>query len=90
MKPNEDQAKPDMTSEFINPVDHIDKGNYPIKEENGEFYMPFFIFKFAYPLGPVLFRMGMCRKRLSKQKTFFNNSTDTTSSTNCSKNQYSY
>ena len=58
MEPNEDQAKSSMSSEFINPFDHKDKGNFPIKGENGELYMPFFIFKFQYLLGPLILKMG--------------------------------
>ena len=64
MEPNEDQAEPSMTSEFINPMDHKDKGNFPIRGQNGEFYVPFFFFTFVYPLGPVLFVMGTCKSLL--------------------------
>lgn len=48
-----------MKAEFINPKDYKDKGKFPVKGEKGELYFPFFYFVFVYPLGPVLFKMGM-------------------------------
>lgn len=46
-----------MSTEFKTPKDFKDSGEFPIKGENGELYMPFFIFKFVYPLGPVVFQV---------------------------------
>ena len=47
-----------MSSEFHNPMDLWDKGEYPIRGENGELYLPFFKWQYWYPLGPVLFNMS--------------------------------
>ncbi|XP_076452271.1 uncharacterized protein LOC143287914 [Babylonia areolata] len=57
LEPNKDQAEPTMTAEFIKPKDFIDKGGFPVADENGELYIPFFHFLYSYPLGPVLFNM---------------------------------
>nr|KAG5706489.1 hypothetical protein BaRGS_032882 [Batillaria attramentaria] len=54
---NEDQAEPTMKSEFVNPLDHKDKGKFPVKDEDGSLYVPFFVFGFDYKLGPCGFVM---------------------------------
>ncbi|XP_070206105.1 uncharacterized protein [Littorina saxatilis] len=54
---SKDQTGLSMTAEFVTPNDFKDDGNFPIKGENGENYMPFFLFKMVYPLGPVLFHI---------------------------------
>ena len=52
----------EMSTEFPDVKEMLDKGKFPLKDEDGDNYIPFFIFKFAYPLGPVVFRMGEIEK----------------------------
>lgn len=48
-----------MKEEFKTPLEFEDSGKFPLPAENAEVYIPFFFFMMSYPLGPLLFKMGM-------------------------------
>lgn len=48
-----------MEIEFQNPFDYKDSGSFPVPGENGEVYLPFFVFQDDYPMGPFVFTVGM-------------------------------
>jgi hypothetical protein len=62
LKPNEDQSETAdnpsaMSTEFKTPEDLKDSGQFPVRDEDGEAYIPFFKFTWLYPIGPCVFRM---------------------------------
>lgn len=60
METNEDQSekadKPgEMTTEMQSAKELWDSGKFPMRDEDGDMYIPFFLFKFSYHLGPCSF-----------------------------------